>query len=81
MKRKHVYSYVFRGISYRNFVEAKREAYDLLVKNQCGKLSKIDENGEIHAEYRLIRTEGRLICRLLYEKKSKEKQLCLEYLF
>ena len=81
MKRKHVYSYVFKGIAYRNFVEAKREAYYLLNKNQCGKLSKIDENGEIHAEYRLIKTERRLICKLLYERKLNVNQLCLEYLF
>lgn len=81
MKRKHVYNYVFRGIPYRNFVEAKREAYYLLNKQECGKLSKIDENGEIHAEYRLIKTERRLLCKLLYVRKLKENQLCLEYLF
>lgn len=81
MKRKHVYSYIFRGVSYRNFVEAKREAYYLLDKNKCEKLSKIDENGEIHAEYRLIRTERRLLCKVLYVKELKVNQLCLEYSF
>lgn len=81
MKRKHVYYYVFKGVPYRNFVEAKREVYYLLDRNKCGKLSKIDENGVIHAEYRLIKTERRLVCKLLYEKKLEEKQLCLDYLF
>lgn len=81
MRRNHVYYYVFRGIKYHDFVEAKREAYYLLDKQQCGKLSKVDENGEIHAEYRLIKTERRLLCKLLYEKKLEENQLCLEYSF
>lgn len=81
-KRKHDYVFIFRGVPYRNFKEAKREAYFLLSKNQCEKLSKVDENGEIHTEYRLIKQGRRLICKLLYERELKEeKQLCLEYLF